>query len=282
MKISLAPLDTTHFPLLLKWLETPHVKKFWDPHVTWTPSLIHAKYSDYVKGYKIEGGIAKRMRAFVICVDDVPVGYVQGYDAHDFPRSNPLMGLKNNLSAFDVFIGESDFLKRTVASKALELFFKILDEDYAYTFADPDPKNRAAIRLYQKAGFKEIAPHTDVDTVWMLRKSPLAEHLEQQELSLLDVKVRASPALLEQLIDDSFREFGSSGVMYTKQDLLALLPLEKDRKFTVDAFEVQKISKDVALMTYVLMEENGSSLRSSLWKGDENKWRMIFHQGTTI
>ncbi|NBO24779.1 MAG: aminoglycoside adenylyltransferase, partial [Chlamydiae bacterium] len=30
MKITFAPLAESHFSLLLKWLESPHVKKWWD------------------------------------------------------------------------------------------------------------------------------------------------------------------------------------------------------------------------------------------------------------
>lgn len=63
MKITFTPLAESNFPLLQKWLETPHVKAWWDQDVKWTPELIQEKYRDYVEGYKIENGIAKTIKA---------------------------------------------------------------------------------------------------------------------------------------------------------------------------------------------------------------------------
>ncbi len=89
MKITFAPLAELHFPLLLKWLEAPHVKAWWDKDVRWTAELIQEKYSDYVKGYKIlqlaDRTIHKPIHAFVISLNSQPIGYIQCYNKHDFP-----------------------------------------------------------------------------------------------------------------------------------------------------------------------------------------------------
>nr|WP_250296957.1 hypothetical protein [Wolbachia endosymbiont of Oedothorax gibbosus] len=50
--ITFKALKEEHFLLLLKWLETPHVKLWWDADINWTPELIEKKYSNYVKGFK--------------------------------------------------------------------------------------------------------------------------------------------------------------------------------------------------------------------------------------
>jgi aminoglycoside 6'-N-acetyltransferase len=47
MTITFEPLHESHFPLLLKWLEAPHVKKWWDQDVTYTMDLVREKYSSY-------------------------------------------------------------------------------------------------------------------------------------------------------------------------------------------------------------------------------------------
>ncbi len=44
--ITFKVLKEEHFLLLLKWLETPHVKLWW---VNWTLGLIKEKYDNYVK-----------------------------------------------------------------------------------------------------------------------------------------------------------------------------------------------------------------------------------------
>lgn len=56
MTITFEPLHESHFPLLLKWLEAPHVKKWWNRDVTYTMELVREKYSSYVKGYKLVEG----------------------------------------------------------------------------------------------------------------------------------------------------------------------------------------------------------------------------------
>jgi len=33
MNINLVPLTNSHFPILLKWLETPHAKLCWDQDI---------------------------------------------------------------------------------------------------------------------------------------------------------------------------------------------------------------------------------------------------------
>ena len=76
MKITFTPLAESHFPLLLKWLEAPHVKAWWpadrsfsvggDQDATYTLDLVHEKYSSYVKGYKLVDGQQKPIQGFII------------------------------------------------------------------------------------------------------------------------------------------------------------------------------------------------------------------------
>jgi aminoglycoside 6'-N-acetyltransferase len=66
MIITFEPLHESHFPLLLKWLETAHVKKWWDQDLTYTLELVHEKYSSYIKGYKLVDGQQKSIQGFII------------------------------------------------------------------------------------------------------------------------------------------------------------------------------------------------------------------------
>ena len=63
--IQFIPLTHDHFPLLLTWLETPHVKAWWDQDVMWTAPKIDEKYGTYVQGYKILKGIQHPIHAFI-------------------------------------------------------------------------------------------------------------------------------------------------------------------------------------------------------------------------
>lgn len=170
MKIEFVPLSETHFPLLLNWLEKPHVKTWWDRDVHWTNELINQKYSSYVKGYKLVAGVNKPIHAYIIFADAKPIGYFQLYNAYDFPRSKPLIGLPEKMAAFDILIGEESSLNQGIASKALMQFFENnRNRDYVHIFVDSDLSNAAAISLYKKLGFQEIAEHQDTREIWFLK-----------------------------------------------------------------------------------------------------------------
>lgn len=171
MKISFTPLQGYHFPLLLKWLEVSHVKEWWDPEANWTLETVSAKYTSYVKGYKLVDGARKEIHGFIICIDTVPVGYIQAYNAYEHPRSAPLLDLPPSLMAFDIFIGETDYLGKGIGSKALKTFMEDFSRElYAYAFADPDVKNIAAIKAYERAGFRRIKDNLETDEIWMLKQ----------------------------------------------------------------------------------------------------------------
>jgi aminoglycoside 6'-N-acetyltransferase len=59
--------------------------------------LVRKKYSSYIKGYKLVDGQQKPIQAFIIHNNQNPVGYIQIYNAYDFPRSKSLLGLPENL-----------------------------------------------------------------------------------------------------------------------------------------------------------------------------------------
>lgn len=70
MKIRSKHLANTDFENLLKWLQQPHVKKWWDTDVNYTSELIQEKYGSYVDGYKKIGDESKPIHVFIIYFDD--------------------------------------------------------------------------------------------------------------------------------------------------------------------------------------------------------------------
>jgi predicted acetyltransferase len=170
MYINFLPLTDSHFLLLLKWLETPHVKKWWDPTINWTLELIQEKYISYVKGYKLEKGIAKPLQAFIIYIDNEPMGYIQIYNAYDFARISPLTGLPASLGAFDILIGEEKYLRKGIGSKVITQFLQVHGKAYIHIFVDPNKNNIAAIKAYEKASFKKHPEQPATEELWMLRK----------------------------------------------------------------------------------------------------------------
>lgn len=172
MNITFEPLTKSHFPLLLKWLEAPHVKAWWDQDVKWTEELIIEKYGSYVDGHKIQNGEAKKLDAFIINLNSKPIGYIQLYDAHAFPRNTTLTDLPKSLAAIDILIGDTYFIGKNVGSNAMILFSEQYCAPlYEYTFVDPDISNIAAIKSYTKAGFKQIKINNATQEIWMVKEN---------------------------------------------------------------------------------------------------------------
>jgi hypothetical protein len=109
----------------------------------------------------------------------------------------------------------------------------------------------------------------------------------QLEEKLLQPDVRHSVVELDKPLADDFMEFGSSGLVYTKYDILESLPKHDSPRFSLSDFQAKILAPDMVLVTYsaVKNDANGqksSSLRSSIWKKNGERWQIVFHQGTII
>jgi hypothetical protein len=115
-----------------------------------------------------------------------------------------------------------------------------------------------------------------------LAEDVLLRSLEEQ---LLKPEVRGSPDEVGYLLADEFIEFGSSGRVYDKRQIIAALQQEMPDPITrislVDLV-ARRLAPEVILVTYrtIRPDRPESRLRSSIWKLVEGRWQMVFHQGT--
>lgn len=115
----------------------------------------------------------------------------------------------------------------------------------------------------------------------------LFETLRALEAALHQPQVRSDRGQLDQLLHPRFREFGRSGRIYAKADILAELPDEPQTyEVWLQDLVVEPLSEGLALITYRSAHINGDgelerhANRSSLWQLTEHGWQMLFHQGT--
>jgi aminoglycoside 6'-N-acetyltransferase len=297
--INFEPLNGSHFHLLLKWLEMPHVKKWWDQKIHWTPELIQEKYGSYVKGYKWEQGRKKPFQAYIITANNNPIGYIQSYNAYDFPREDSILlqGLPKSLAALDFFIGEDEYLGKGLGSESLRQFLKeYIDPIYQACFVDPDIMNIHAIRSYDKAGFRAIRAFSKEQVIWMLKKigtsageftsifnqlvirEPIFHHPDQFGRTQQDIL---------DMTCEGFWEVGASGNVYSREDVIDVLlkryndPHYQDIWETKD-FDLIEIAPNNYLITYVLIQGERITRRSTIWRKIQDKWKILYHQGTVI
>ncbi|MFZ2048861.1 MAG: DUF4440 domain-containing protein [Minisyncoccia bacterium] len=116
----------------------------------------------------------------------------------------------------------------------------------------------------------------------------IKETIFELENKLLQSDIRKSVENLDDLISEDFIEFGSSGAIYTKKDILERLPNSPEIKFVMTDFKVNVLSTDIVQSTFKTEKidaetgKNTRSLRSSIWKNESGWWKIIFHQGTLL
>ncbi len=113
----------------------------------------------------------------------------------------------------------------------------------------------------------------------------LAAHLFHLEQQLLQPSMRRNATALASLLAEDFREFGSSGRIYTRQQIIDELAAESPRTILLSDPLCQQLAENIALLTYrstrtIALEAASHALRSSLWVYRDNRWQIIFHQGT--
>jgi hypothetical protein len=124
---------------------------------------------------------------------------------------------------------------------------------------------------------------TTPDTDW---NEEIKAQILSLELRLLDPAFRRDSAGVAALLAEDFREFGSSGRVWTKETILALLAEENYDAPAVEELSAQKIAAGVALVTYRTVRQDSDArqfvLRSSLWIYRDERWQVLFHQGTKV
>lgn len=147
-EIRFVPVTNGDFPLLRRWLDSPHIREWWGGTETEL-----AKIRD-----KVEGRDATR--PFIFLLDGVPTGYIQswfvgdaveGGDAEEAPW---LLDLPSDAIGVDLFVGRPELLGKGIGTAVLRAFLaKLFAEGVRTIVIDPDETNGRAVRAYEKAGF---------------------------------------------------------------------------------------------------------------------------------
>lgn len=167
MNFTFTTLQLSHFPLLVSWLNEPHVAQWWGEGKTWNLDTVTEKYSSNVAGYTLHMGTKKPIHSFIMCADSKPIGYIQYYAVADFPHENhtELPDIKN-AAGIDLYIGDPDYIGRGFGPIIISQFLQEkIWPHFDACLADPHASNSGAIKAFTKAGFKimKVVDHT----AWM-------------------------------------------------------------------------------------------------------------------
>ncbi len=148
--ISFRRLRSSDLELMHRWLNAPHVRRWWYAEGT--------SYEEIEEHYlpAIEGREATK--PFVILHRGEPIGFIQSYriSAEDDETYASLVDVEDS-AGVDLFIGEAEYLHRGLGRHLVRRFLSehvFSDHEVEVCVIGPEPRNLAAIRAYEKAGFR--------------------------------------------------------------------------------------------------------------------------------
>jgi len=113
------------------------------------------------------------------------------------------------------------------------------------------------------------------------------EILRELECELHEPGTRGNRKRLAQLLHPAFREFGRSGGVGSREEVITHLLAETEPpKVVAHGFAVLELAPSVVLLTYQSAHVTAAGSlerhanRASVWLREGSGWQMVFHQGT--
>lgn len=150
--VSFRRLTLEDLPLLYEWIKNePIVNDFWGyDH--------EGPYEEFIKGFmdSIEG--REPTEPYMIFYHEVPIGYVQTYMWKHYPVYGEHIDLKD-AAGLDILIGNAEFRGKGLGADILRRFLSeavFTNPDVERCIIDPEVRNSAAVRAYEKVGFQIV------------------------------------------------------------------------------------------------------------------------------
>jgi aminoglycoside 6'-N-acetyltransferase len=151
----------TDIAFVRRWLLEPHVRRWWndDPNEEDYPDGTLEEWRQAIRG-------EDPTDMFVIKMDGTPIGVIQSYRVGDYPDYVEETGVTEPAISVDLFIGKPDLIGKGHGPALLRAFLHEAFARYAidYCVIGPTRSNVAAIRAYEKAGFRYLRDYREEDT----------------------------------------------------------------------------------------------------------------------
>ena len=147
--IDFRPLRFDDLELMRQWLNDDFVARWWPG---W-PSLaqVQARYGPAIEG-------REPTKCFIVLRAGVEAGFIQCYRIRDWPEY--AIGEEGATAAgIDLFLGDRSLAYRGLGPRVIREFLRTVvfpGYDVASCIIGPAQNNRAAIRAYEKAGFRYL------------------------------------------------------------------------------------------------------------------------------
>ena len=153
--VGFRPLGAGDLALLYDWLGREHVRRWWGE-----PGGYDEAIAEYLAA--IEGRDPTDLYAIVAAGESV--GLIQTYLLADYPEYAVLIDAGDETAGLDVFLAEASLTGSGLGTHVIRTF--VSEVVFARTetrscLADPDVRNLASIRAFEKAGFTAVTTFVD-------------------------------------------------------------------------------------------------------------------------
>ena len=145
--VGFRPLTVGDLPRLYEWLGREHVRRWWGE-----PASYDEAVAEYLAA--IEGRDPTDLYAIVVAGEGV--GLIQTYLLADYPEYAALVDAGKEAAGLDLFLAEASLTGSGLGTHVIRTFASEVVFARAETqacLADPDVRNLASIRAFEKAGF---------------------------------------------------------------------------------------------------------------------------------
>lgn len=109
------------------------------------------------------------------------------------------------------------------------------------------------------------------------------QKIESFERELVDPTIREDAGRIAELLSDEFMEFGSSGKVIKKNDVLDAAERPGTISYQLSDFDFKMLGNTHVLVTYrSVTSSQVVALRSSIWAKEYGGWKMMHHQSTVV
>jgi aminoglycoside 6'-N-acetyltransferase len=146
--LTLRPMTTEDFGLVVRWLASPHVAKW---YVT---GSIEAEIEDVRRSVAGE----QRTNVLVVEEDGRPIGWCQWYLLSDYPEYEADVDGQPGDVGIDYAIGDPTRIGHGLGTQLIDLLVGQIRQIHpgAGIVADPDATNMASRRILEKNGFRLV------------------------------------------------------------------------------------------------------------------------------
>lgn len=149
INIKFRPLEYRDIAQMYQWLRTDFVSKWYEKEGL-NFDEIEKKYIPYITGQK-------PIKAYIILINGIDIGYIQTYLIKDYPEYNQYVQADDFSAGVDLFIGHEEYIYKGYGKKIMKEFLQdsvFSNPTITQCIIGPEPKNKSAIRMYEKTGFQ--------------------------------------------------------------------------------------------------------------------------------